>query len=114
LGEVRYLSEPLVLVHDTPGSLTKKNARDELTHLLPMVLRHIDAYRGELNDQEVQFILRSRFGRIGRNAFGNGLYWPGLNLMLEAVRRGDPLADNLWFVLANTPVSKALRRVVKA
>ena len=112
LGEVVYLPEPLVLVHDTPGSLTKKNAHDELTHLLPMVLRHIDAYRGEMKEEEVRFVLRSRFGRIGRNAFGNGLYGPGLGLILGAVRRGDSLADNLWFLLANAPPSKALRRAV--
>jgi hypothetical protein len=74
---------PLVRVHATPACLSNVGSqlgyRQRIDVALPMVRRHLAAWRAELSAAERRAILGKRLGRLGRVAYGHGFYAEGLH-----------------------------------
>lgn len=114
IGEVAFVFEPLVLKHLVLGSLSLGGSpRDELTYLLPMLMRHLEAVQADLSKNEMRNILRTRFGLIGRNLYARGLYWQGLKFIGKAVLRGASPEMHLRHIVINTPLGRGLKKILK-
>jgi glycosyltransferase involved in cell wall biosynthesis len=98
-GEVGYVDEMLVRVHETPNSLSSGNFQDQLVYTLPMIRRHLERQRGKLTPGEADAILGDRLGRLGRSALGRGLRRDGASLIMGAVRLGNHPVRNLALLL---------------
>ncbi len=109
IGEVGYLYEPLVRVHDTPQSLTKRNCNDEMTFMLPMIFRHVAEQRARLSAAEYRRIVGERLATAGRNAYWAGRYGIGMRLILRAIGYGYEPFENMRYLLAASPIVRLLR-----
>ena len=104
-GEIGYVDEALVRVHETPNSLSNGAFQDQLTYTLPMIRRHMTAQRNDLSPREIKSILGNRLGRLGRSALGHGLARQGSLLILRAILLGNrPLENMLLLLRAALPV----------
>ena len=104
-GEIGYVDEALVRVHETPNSLSNGAFQDQMTYTLPMIRRHMNAQRSDLAPREVKAILGNRLGRLGRSALGHGLARQGALLILRAIALGNrPLENMLLLLRAALPV----------
>ncbi len=114
LGEVAFVNEVFVIKHLVLSSLSiGGRPDDDLTYLLPMLMRHLEAVEADLSKKEMRTILRNRLGRIGRNLYARGLVWQGLKFIGKAILRGDSLKVNIRYVVINTPPGRALRKILK-
>lgn len=112
-GELGYVDEVLVRVHDTPNSLSSGAFKDQLTYTFPMIRRHLEAKRGELTQREASAILGTRLGRLGRSALGRGLQRDGVRLILRAIVLGNRPLDNTLFLLRATFPTRWLKRLLR-
>jgi len=109
-GDVGYVDEMLVRVHETPNSLSSGNFQDQLVYTLPMIRRHIESQQGELTAREIKSILGSRLGRLGRSALGRGLQRDGLALIVRAMLLGNHPVDNALLLLRAAMRPRWLKR----
>lgn len=113
-GEVGYVDDMLVRVHETPNSLSSGNFQDQLVYTLPMIRRHLNRQRGQLTPGEADSILGDRLGRLGRSALGRGLRREGASLLAGAIRLGNhPCRNTALLVRAAIPMGwlkRLLRR----
>ncbi len=112
-GEVGYVDDMLVRVHETPNSLSSGNFQDQLVYTLPMIRRHLERQRGELTPGEADAILGDRLGRLGRSALGRGLRRDGAALIIGAIRLGNHPARNIALLLRATIPTGWLKRLLR-
>lgn len=111
-GEVGYVPETLLVVHEQRTGLSRRNTLRLLEDSLPMVLRHVEAQRHRLSSQEVAHILGHRYAKIGRNAY---LDFPfrGATLIVKAILRGhEPLENTRYLFTASVPARWLKRRLL--
>ena len=112
LGEVGFLDEVLVRVHDIEGSLTKRYGVRAIEHVLNMVHGHLaSATAGELSAQERREILRRRFASLGRTACELGAPGRGAGLLLRAAALGHLSVRDMMTMAKSAPPGIALKRL---
>jgi glycosyltransferase involved in cell wall biosynthesis len=111
-GDVGFVEEFLVFVHDSPKSLSKEHATREIEITLPMVLRHIERLRPRLDQRALRHILGARYTKIGRNAYQNQRLVPGLLLVTKAILLGSNGFENIMFLASASPVARFAKRQI--
>jgi len=111
-GEIGYVDDVLVRVHETPNSLSSGNFQDQLVYTLPMIRRHLERQGGDLTPREIRSILGNRLGRLGRSALGRGLQREGASLILRAMLLGYRPFENALLLLRATLWTGWFRRVL--
>jgi len=108
-GEIGYIPETLVIVHEQRTSLSRRNALRLLDDSMPMILRHVREQRSRLSAWEVRSILGNRYTKIGRNAY---LDFPfrGLMLVLKAILLGHRPLENAAYLLSASPIARWFKR----
>lgn len=112
-GELGYAAEPLILVHQTPNSLSSNAASQALRYTMPMVLRHIEAKRHMLSPREIHAILGCRLAGIGRTAYASGDVADGFKCILQAMRHKYRLFDNFLYLMRAAPPVLWLKRKLR-
>lgn len=103
-GEVGFVPEVLVRVHDTPNSLTKRHGAREDEVLLPMIRDHLSRLTSRLSHREIRQILGARYAATGRNLYP-GRPSRGAALIIRGVLLGNrPLQNLTYLVWAAPPV----------
>jgi glycosyltransferase involved in cell wall biosynthesis len=108
-GEIGYIPETLVIVHEQRTSLSRRNVLRLLDDSMPMILRHVREQRSRLSVAEVRNILGNRYTKIGRNAY---LDFPirGLMLVLKAILLGHRPLENAAYLLSASPIARWFKR----
>ena len=108
-GDVGYIPDTLVIVHEQPTGLSRRNALRLLDDSMPMILRHVREQRSRLSTTEVRNILGNRYTKIGRNAY---LDFPfrGLVLILKAIILGHRPFENASYVVSASPIARWFKR----
>lgn len=103
-GEVGFVDEVLVRVHERPGSLSREYKPLEPDIALGMVLAHIERQRGRLTPAELRHALGARFAQNGRRLYASGRQrLRGLAYLWRAIANGHAVGENLWFMLTAAP-----------
>jgi glycosyltransferase involved in cell wall biosynthesis len=113
-GEVGFVDEVLVRVHERPTSLSRTYKPQEPEIALRMALSHIARERGRLTRAELHHALATRLAQNGRRLYAGGQRLRGLAILARAVRYGGPIWQNLQFVLSNAPGAAALKARLRA
>jgi glycosyltransferase involved in cell wall biosynthesis len=111
-GEVGFIDEVLVNVHDTPTSLVKQHESAAPELMLRIVRRQLDEVGTGLAPAERRRILACRYAHLGRNAYAAGAAALGAGLVLRAVGLGHAPFTNLTFLLAASPPIRWLKALV--
>ena len=103
-GEVGFVPQVLVRVHDTPDSLTKRHAAREEEVLLPMIRQHLSRLSSRLSRREMRQILGQRYAAMGRNLYPR-CPSRGAALVIRGILLGNrPLQNLTYLVWAAPPV----------
>jgi glycosyltransferase involved in cell wall biosynthesis len=113
-GEVGFVDDVLVRVHERPTSLSRAYKPQEPEIALRMALGHIARERGRLTRAELRHALGTRLAQNGRRLYAGGQRLRGLATLARAVRHGSPVWQNLRFVLTNAPGAAALKARLRA
>jgi glycosyltransferase involved in cell wall biosynthesis len=110
-GEVGFIREPLVVIHQQLAGLSSRTAEREIDIVLPMIRRHYEAQRRRLTRREKRRILGHRYTQLGRNLYH---FSPsrGLLLLLKAVLLGHRPVENLAYIVNASPPGRRLKRAV--
>jgi glycosyltransferase involved in cell wall biosynthesis len=109
VGEVGFVDEDLVIIHQRDNSLTQEYRNHELRVLLPWITSLVQRLHGRLEHREVKRILALRYAQFGRNAYPSQ-FWSGLALILWAVMLGNRPLENLWYLITASPPSRWVKR----
>jgi len=111
-GEVGFVDEVLVGVHERPGSLSREYKPQEPGIALRLVLAHIERQHNRLTRAELRHALRARFAQNGRRLCAGGRQrLRGLAYLSRAIANGHAVGQNLWFmVIAAWPKATLLGR----
>jgi glycosyltransferase involved in cell wall biosynthesis len=112
-GDVEFVSEYLVVAHDTPGSLTKTYVTQMDRAVLPMVHRYLQQCRAVLTSREIRGILCERYVSTGRNLYVNGRALRGLCLILRSLMLGGRSGEALWYLASASPPGRAIKRLIR-
>jgi glycosyltransferase involved in cell wall biosynthesis len=107
-GEVGFIEDVLVIVHEQVDSLTRRHVLRELEVTMPIIERHIAALRDRLTDDDIRRILGYRYTQLGRNAYHH-LPLRGIQLILKAMRLRHRPFENLTYILNAAPPSRWLK-----
>jgi glycosyltransferase involved in cell wall biosynthesis len=110
-GEVGFIREPLVVIHQQLAGLSNRTVGQELDVTLPMIRRHYEAQRGRLTRQEKRRIFGYRYTQFGRNIYHVSPA-RGLRLLLKAIMLGHRPLENLSYILNASPGGRRLKRAV--
>ncbi|TAJ22084.1 MAG: glycosyltransferase [Rugosibacter sp.] len=112
-GEVGFIEEILVIVHDTPGSLTKVHAQRIADFVMPMVKNRISHLQDRLSAAEIRRILGIRYSFIGRNLYDAGMIVTGLRYIARGIAQGDRVGENLWYMITASPPARFLKNLFR-
>jgi glycosyltransferase involved in cell wall biosynthesis len=101
-GEVGFVAEALIRVHDTPDSLTKRHGAREDEVLLPMIREHLSRLTSRLSRREMRQILGQRYTATGRNLY-SGRPRRGAALILRGMLLGNRPLHNLTYLIWAAP-----------
>jgi glycosyltransferase involved in cell wall biosynthesis len=101
-GEVGFVTQVLVRVHDTPDSLTKRHGAREDEVLLPMIREHLSRLTSRLSRREMRQILGQRYTATGRNLY-SGRPRRGAALILRGMLLGNRPLYNLTYLIWAAP-----------
>jgi len=110
-GEVGFIREPLVIIHQQVAGLSNRTAGQELDVTLPMIRRHYEAQRGRLTRSERRRIFGYRYTQFGRNIYHVSPA-RGLRLLLKAIMLGHHPLENLSYILNASPAGRRVKRAV--
>jgi glycosyltransferase involved in cell wall biosynthesis len=102
-GEIGYVHESLVRVHQREKSLSDWTLSDQLTFTLPMIERHVGALSDRLAHAEIAKIRGERIGRLGRVAYVTGKRSIGLRMILNSMRLGYQPFESLYYIVNASP-----------
>lgn len=103
IGNVGYVPETLVRVHERRNSLSDWDLEEQLQYTLPMIERHVKALAHRLTDAEIRAIRGERISRLGRVAYARGARIMGAKMVLEAMLMGYRPFENLYYLLNASP-----------
>ena len=109
-GEVGFVTEILVRVHESSDSLTKRYGAREDEFGLPMIRDHLSQLAPRLSRREIRQIMGERYGAMGRNIYAHGTYGRGAALVLRAVLLGNRPLRNLAHLVSLAPPVTRLKR----
>lgn len=109
-GEIGFVDEYLVFVHDSPRSLSKEHTQREIEITLPMILRHVERLRGQLSADAIRRILGARYTKVGRSAYQNQRLVRGFVLVMQAVGLRYNIFENLAFLVSASPMARFVKR----
>jgi hypothetical protein len=101
-GEVGFVPQVLVRLHDTPNSLTKRHAAREDEILLPIIRDHLSRLTSRLSRREARQILGERYAAIGRNLYP-GRPSRGAALVIRGMLLGNRPLQNLTYLIWAAP-----------
>jgi glycosyltransferase involved in cell wall biosynthesis len=101
-GEVGFVPQVLVRVHDTPDSLTKRHAGHEDEVLLPIIRDHLSRLTSRLSHREATKILGQRYAATGRNLY-LGHPSRGAALIFHGMLLGNRPLQNLSYLIWAAP-----------
>ena len=114
VGDVGFVREILVRVHDTSNSLMKRYAYREDEYGLPMIRKILSRLGSRLSKREARQILAERYAAMGRNIYP-GRPSHGAALVMRAVLLGNRPLQNLTYLVSLAPpmisLKKQLRRL---
>ncbi len=111
-GELGFVHESLVRVHQRVKSLSNWELGDQLRYTLPMIERHVAALADRLTHGEVRAIRGERIGRMGRVAYATDQRFTGLKMILQSMLLGNkPLESVYYLANASPPVVWLKRRL---
>jgi glycosyltransferase involved in cell wall biosynthesis len=111
-GEVGFVPEILIRVHETADSLMKRYGDREYEYGLPMIRAHLAKLESRLSRREIRRILAQRYSAAGRNVYCQGKAGRGATLVLQAMLMGNrPLGNLLYLATAAPPVIWCKQRV---
>ena len=102
-GEVGFVPEVLVRVHQTSESLMKRFGAREDEFSLPMIRNHLSRLSSRLSKREVRQILAQRYATAGRNIYARGACGRGAALVIRGVLLGNRPLQNLAYLLSAAP-----------
>jgi glycosyltransferase involved in cell wall biosynthesis len=108
-GEVGYIPDTLVIVHEQSTGLSRRNALRLLDDSMPMILRHVREQRSRLSAAEVRNILGNRYTKIGRNAY-HDFPFRGRVLILKAILLGHRPFENAAYLVSASPIARWFKR----
>lgn len=111
-GEIGFIDEYLVFVHDSPRSLSKEHTQREIEITLPMILRHVERLRGQLDEKSIRRILGARYTKVGRSAYQNQRLVRGFVLVMKAIGLGYKIFENLVFLASASPLARFVKRLI--
>jgi glycosyltransferase involved in cell wall biosynthesis len=105
-GVLRYIDEPLLIVHDRLTSLSREDglADQAVSYTLPMIMKYLNQHRDQLTRTEINRIIGERFSRSGRGIY---LQKPALGLKLIVIgsfHGFEPLQNFSFLIIASRPV----------
>ena len=109
-GEVGFVTEVLVRVHETSDSLMKRYGAYEDEFGLPMIRSHLSRLGSRLSGREVRQILGERYGAAGRNIYYQGRPRRGAALVIRAVLLGNRPLENLTYLVSAAPPMIRLKK----
>lgn len=112
-GPVRYLPEPLLLVHEQPAGLARSQRAADLTHVLPMVERYLAKLADRLTPEETRRIRRRRYAAAATNLVAKGFWRESIPVLRIALANGEPLMPHLRHAALNLPLIRPLARKVR-
>jgi glycosyltransferase involved in cell wall biosynthesis len=103
VGEIGYVHESLVRVHQREKSLSDWTLSDQLEFTLPMIERHVAALSDRLSHNEIARIRGERIGRLGRVAYVMGKRSMGLRMIVDSMRLGYRPLESLYYIVNASP-----------
>ena len=111
-GELGYVPESLVHVHERRSSLSGGSFNDQLAYTLPMIEGHITRLASKLSQREINNIRGRRFLRLGQLACHRGASKVGRSLIWRSILLGHKPWEGLLFLATTTPLALWLKQVL--
>ena len=89
-GPVAFLPRVLLHIHDSPDSLTKRQASPDRDYVLPMIERHLARLASRLTPAEVRHVRARRYAAAARNLADAGRAREALPFARTAIVNGAP------------------------
>jgi len=112
-GSVGFVDQVLVTVFEQRSSLTAVYAGQIAHYVTAMVDANLQALQERLTATERRQILGQRYTFIGRNLYLGGNLWQGLAYIAAGMRRGDRLAENLWYLITASPPARLIKNLIR-
>jgi glycosyltransferase involved in cell wall biosynthesis len=109
-GEIGFVTEVLVRIHDMPDSLAARYGEREAEFTLPMIRAHLSRLAFRLSKREMRQILGQRYAATGRNIYPLGRRGQGAVLVIRAVLLGNRPLGNLGYLISAAPPMIRLKR----
>jgi glycosyltransferase involved in cell wall biosynthesis len=111
-GELGYVRESLVHVHERQSSLSAGSFSDQLAYTLPMIEGHITRLASKLSQREINNIRGRRLLRLGQLACHRGASKVGRSLILRSILLGHKPWEGLLFLATTNPLALWLKQVL--
>jgi len=111
-GELGYVHESLVHVHERRSSLSAGSFNDQLAYTLPMIEGHITRLASKLSQREIDNIRGRRFLRLGQLACHRGASKVGRSLIWRSILLGHKPWEGLLFLATTNPFALWLKQVL--
>ena len=109
-GELGYVPECLVHVHERERSLSAGSFNDQLTCTLPMIERHLVRLATRLSAGEIKTIRGRRMLRLGQLAFVRGAPEAGQRLILRSIAIGYKPWEGIIFLVKASRAARWIRQ----
>ncbi len=111
-GELGYVNESLVHVHERRTSLSAGSFSDQLAYTLPMIEGHIARFSAQLSSQEINGILGRRLLRLGQLAFHRNAPKAGRALIWRSISLGHKPWEGILFLATTNPLVLCLKQAL--
>jgi len=111
-GELGYVHESLVHVHQRRTSLSAGSFSDQLGYTLPMIEGHIARFSAKLSCQEINSILGRRLLRLGQLAFHRDAPKAGRSLIWRSISLGYKPWEGALFLATTNPLALCVKQAL--
>jgi glycosyltransferase involved in cell wall biosynthesis len=111
-GELGYVYESLVHVHQRQTSLSAGSFSDQLAYTLPMIQGHIARFSAKLSPKEIDSILGRRLLRLGQLAFHRDAPKAGRSLIWRSISLGYKPWEGALFLATTNPLALCLKQAL--
>jgi len=111
-GELGYVHESLVHVHQRRTSLSAGSFSDQLGYTLPMIEGHIARFSAKLSCQEINSILGRRLLRLGQLAFHRNAPKAGRSLIWRSISLGYKPWEGAMFLATTNPLALCVKQAL--
>jgi hypothetical protein len=113
-GDVGFVTEVLVRVHETPDSLMKRYGNREDEFGLVMLRNNLARAGARLSKREIRHILSERYVSMGQNIYAQGRHRRGTALVIRGVLLGNQPLRNLGYLISAAPLTMRLKQHIRA